>query len=128
MKKLTAFSFVLLPTFAWACWQMELPRTTVYGNTISAWVVKNGKTLKHSKVVLYSEGAPPRTSKTNLDGVFTFENTTYGKHRVVIPAWGSAEIKVVPPVLGKHPRLRFSSKDDGCLFIDDLSSRPPSPV
>ena len=118
MKALFVAGIILLAHAAVACWQTEYPKATIYGGTVSLLVQSHGKPLKFAKVIFYADGKIVRQGRTTSEGVFEATDIPVGQYRMHIPKWGSADITVLQPVLGKHVVLTFDSLDDGCLSVE----------
>ena len=80
-----------------ACWQVDRPSSVVHGDYVQGHVLRNGKPLRHSKVML--RGSSQRSQAegiTDTDGRFILRRVPPGKYRLQIGISGDADIEFRP--------------------------------
>jgi 5-hydroxyisourate hydrolase-like protein (transthyretin family) len=95
----------------------------VHGNYVQGHVLKNGKPLVHSQIVLRKLSQETVAKAiTDQDGRFIISKAPPGKYQLVVHGWGEADVEIQPAnVKIGNQILRLVSVDDGCLFVESES-------
>jgi Carboxypeptidase regulatory-like domain len=114
---------VLWSVPTWACWQLNRPSAVVHGDYVQGHVLRSGKPLVHSHVVLRKLSQEPvAKAVTDGNGRFILRQVSPGKYQLIVHGWGYENVEVQPTdVKIGNQILRLVSVDDSCLFIESES-------
>jgi hypothetical protein len=121
MNKLAALLLLAFSTLAFAssCPDANLRGAKIGGDAIRGVVLLKHKPLKKAYVRLYFGGKIVWRGVTDQDGRFEINHLKAGSYRLVVPAWGSADVEFRSELdtTGLHQRPTYSLllSDEECI-------------